>query len=156
MSQVFHVGAPFKALFNCSVYILSIIYLIWKNWIVDYFTTFTGEKTPQNNFFQHSIFWCQILGNPPPPLLLKIWRNLWTPPFQNAFALMMIIKLKGVIYYPENALQSTRNTVFADKHMKEIQMWTLVQVNFVQCNINPIYYVINRMLYIWNIFSALI
>ena len=66
----------------------------------------------------------------------------------------MIIKLKGVIYYPENALQSTRNTVFADKHMKEIQMWTLVQVNFVQCNINPIYYVIYRMLYIWNIFSA--
>ena len=65
-------------------------------------------------------------------------------PFQNAFALMMIIKLKGVIYYPENALQSTRNTVFADKHMKEIQMWTLLlleQVNFVQCNINPIYYI---------------
>ena len=57
-----------------------------------------------------------------PLLPLKTLRNLWTPPFQNAFALMMIIKLKGVIYYPENALQSTRNTVFADKHMKEIQM----------------------------------
>ena len=39
MSQIYHVGAPFPSHL--------------KNSIVDYFTTFTGEKTPQNNFFQH-------------------------------------------------------------------------------------------------------